>query len=57
MRDRESREEISKEWREALRRYMEERKWARLYRYGESKAREKGITGEEIEDIVDAHRR
>jgi len=44
-------------FREALRRYIEERKWARLYRYGEMKAREKGITEEQIEDIIDARRK
>ncbi len=43
-------------FREALRRYIEERKWARLYKYGELKAREKGITEEDIEDLVDARR-
>ncbi len=43
-------------FREALRRYIEERKWAKLYRYGELKAREKGITEEDIENVVDAHR-
>lgn len=44
-------------FREALRRYIEERKWTRLYRYGELKAWEKGIKEEQIEDLVDAHRK
>lgn len=44
-------------FREALRRYIEERNWANLYRYGEAKAREKGIREEEIEDLVDARRK
>jgi len=43
--------------REALRRYIEERKWARLYRYGETKASEKWVTEEQVEDIIDAHRK
>ncbi|MBM4350723.1 MAG: ribbon-helix-helix protein, CopG family [Deltaproteobacteria bacterium] len=42
--------------REALRRYAEEREWKKIYRYGELKARERGITEDQIEDIVDAHR-
>lgn len=44
-------------FREALRRYIEERNWARLYRYGEGKAREKGIAEDKVEDIVDSHRK
>ncbi|MBI4334531.1 MAG: ribbon-helix-helix protein, CopG family [Chloroflexi bacterium] len=44
-------------FREALRRYIEEKRWARLYRYGELKAREKRLREEEIENIVDAHRK
>lgn len=42
--------------REALRRYAEEQEWKKIYRYGELKAREKGITEDQIEDIIDAHR-
>ncbi len=44
-------------FREALRRYIEEKKWARLYRHGEFKAREKGISEEQVEDTIDAHRK
>lgn len=44
-------------FREALRRYIEERKWATLYKYGELKAREKGTTEEDVENLVDARRR
>jgi len=40
-----------------LRRYIEEKKWARLYRHGEFKAREKGISEEQVEDTIDAHRK
>lgn len=42
--------------REALRRYAEEREWKKIYRYGELKAKERGITEDQIEDIIDAHR-
>ena len=43
--------------REALRRYAEEQEWKKIYRYGEMKAREKGITEDQIEDIIDAYRK
>ena len=43
--------------REALRRYAEEQEWKKIYRYGEMKAREKGITEDQIEDIIDARRK
>ncbi|MBS3920318.1 MAG: ribbon-helix-helix protein, CopG family [Deltaproteobacteria bacterium] len=43
--------------REAVRRYAEEREWKKIYHYGELKARERGITEDQIEDIIDAHRR
>lgn len=43
--------------REALRRYVEEQEWKKIYRYGEMKAREKGITEDQIESIIDVHRR
>ena len=43
--------------REALRRYVEEQEWKKIYRYGEMKAREKGITEDQVESIIDVHRR
>lgn len=43
--------------REALRRYIEEQEWKRIYRYGEMKAREKGIAEDQVEDIIDARRK
>ena len=43
--------------REALRRYTEEQEWKEIYRYGEMKAREKGITEDQVEDIIDARRK
>jgi len=44
-------------FREALRRYIEEREWRKIYRYGEKKARERGIKDDQVEDIIDARRR
>jgi len=43
--------------REALRRYVEEQEWKKIYRYGEMKAREKGITEDQVEDIVAEYRK
>jgi len=44
-------------FREALRRYMEEQEWKEITRYGRMKANEKGITEDQVEDIVDAYRK
>ena len=44
-------------FREALRRYMEEQEWKEITRYARMKAKEKGITGDQVEDIVDAYRK
>ena len=43
--------------REALRRYAEEQEMKKIYRYGEIKAREKGFTEDQTEDIIDARRK
>jgi metal-responsive CopG/Arc/MetJ family transcriptional regulator len=43
--------------REALKRYIEEKEWQKIYHYGEMKAREKEITEDQIEDIIDARRK
>ena len=43
--------------REALRRYFEEQEWKEILRYGRQKAKEKGISEDQIEDIVDAYRK
>ena len=43
--------------REALRRYFEEQEWKELIRYGMSKARERGITEDQVEEIVDEYRK
>jgi CopG family transcriptional regulator/antitoxin EndoAI len=43
--------------REALRRYMEEQEWKETLRYGRMRAKEKGITEDQVEDIVDTYRK
>lgn len=43
--------------REALRRYAEEQEMKKNYRYGEIKARERGITEDQIEEMIDARRK
>ena len=42
--------------REALRRYMEDVKWRKIYRYGELKAQETGISEADVVDIVHERR-
>ncbi|MBI2863308.1 MAG: ribbon-helix-helix protein, CopG family [Chloroflexi bacterium] len=42
--------------REALRRYLAAREWRKLQAYATTKAKEKGITEGQVEDIVDAYR-
>jgi CopG family transcriptional regulator/antitoxin EndoAI len=42
--------------REALRRYIEEREWRRLLRYGENRAREQGIGPRDVERLVEDYR-
>lgn len=42
---------------EALKRYVEEQELKKIYQYGEMKAQEKGITEDQIEDIIDARRK
>jgi CopG family transcriptional regulator / antitoxin EndoAI len=44
-------------FREALRRYMEEQECKEITRYGRLRAKEKGVTEDQIEDIVDARRK
>ena len=43
--------------REALRRYMDDMRWRKLYRYGELKAREAGISEADVVDLVHERRR
>ena len=42
--------------REAALRYIEECEWRQLLRYGDAKAREKGIGAEDVADLVDEYR-
>lgn len=42
--------------REALRRYLQEREWRDIFRYGEQKARELGLTPDDVERLVDEYR-
>jgi CopG family transcriptional regulator/antitoxin EndoAI len=42
--------------REALRKYMEDREWKSIFRYGERKAKELGIKPEDVEDLIDEYR-
>ena len=39
-------------FREALRRYFEEQEWKELTRYGQMKAKEKGISKDQVENTV-----
>lgn len=43
--------------REALRRYLEDREWRKIYRYGERRARSLGLDEEDIERLVDEIRK
>jgi metal-responsive CopG/Arc/MetJ family transcriptional regulator len=44
-------------FREALRRYIEERQWCRLQRYGAARAHRLSLTEEDVERTVRAFRR
>lgn len=43
--------------REALRRYLEDREWNRIYRYGEKKARTLDLDEGDVERLVDETRK
>jgi len=43
-------------FREAIRRYIEDKKWERIYRYGRLKAQEQGLTEADVERLVDEYR-
>jgi metal-responsive CopG/Arc/MetJ family transcriptional regulator len=43
-------------FREAIRRYIEEKKWERIYRYGRMKAQEQGLAEADLERLVDEYR-
>lgn len=42
--------------REALRRYIEDREWRQVLRYGERRAREQGIGPKDVESLVRENR-
>ena len=42
--------------REAVRRYIEECEWRQLLRYGEERAREQGLSPEDVPRLVEEHR-
>lgn len=44
-------------FREALRRYVEERRWRRLQRYGAERARKAGVTEADVERAIQELRR
>lgn len=43
-------------FREAIRKYIEDKKWERLYRYGRLKAQEQGLAESDVERLVDEYR-
>jgi len=43
-------------FREAIRKYIEDKKWERLYRYGRMKAQEQGLAEADVERLVDEYR-
>jgi len=43
-------------FREAIRRYIEDKKWERIYRYGRLKAQEEGLAEADVERMVDEYR-
>lgn len=42
--------------REALRRYLDDREWRSILRYGERRARELGLTPDDVERLVEVYR-
>jgi CopG family transcriptional regulator/antitoxin EndoAI len=53
---REEKRTRSELFREAIRKYIEDKKWERIYRYGRMKAKERGLTEADIERLVDEYR-
>jgi hypothetical protein len=43
--------------REAVMRYLSERRWQKIFAYGEERARELGLTEEDIPRLIAEHRR
>ena len=48
-----SRSEI---FREAIRRYIEDKKWDHIYRYGKMQTQQQGLTEADVERLVDEYR-
>ena len=44
-------------FREALRRYIQEQRWAGLRRYGALRVRKLGVKESEVERVIDAYRK
>ena len=44
-------------FREALRRYIQEQRWAGLQRYGAQRVRKLGVKESEVERVIDAYRK
>ena len=44
-------------FRETLGKYDADWEWGEIYRYGETKAKQGGITEDRVEDMIDARRR
>lgn len=44
-------------FREALRRYIQERRWAELRRYGAQQARRLGIKETDVQRLIEEHRK
>ena len=42
---------------EAVEAYLQEKKWARLQSYGRNKARERGLTEDDVDPLIQASRR
>ena len=43
-------------FREAIRRYIEDKKWEGIYRYGRMKAQEQGLAEADVERLVEEYR-
>ena len=43
--------------REAVERYLSERRWQKIFAYGEERARELGLTEEDVPRLIAEHRR
>jgi len=51
--EKEERKKRSELLKEALKRYIEDKEWKRIFKYGESRAKRLGIKKEDVEKLVD----